>query len=81
MSAIIISGKDVAAEIKIKLEQEVKDLINKGITPGLTVVVVGEDPASQVYVRNKGKECEKLGMRLEIIRLPELQAKLSCCRS
>jgi methylenetetrahydrofolate dehydrogenase (NADP+)/methenyltetrahydrofolate cyclohydrolase len=71
MSAIIISGKDVAAEIKLKLEQEVKQLINKGITPGLTVVVVGEDPASQVYVRNKGKECEKLGMRSEIIRLPE----------
>jgi methylenetetrahydrofolate dehydrogenase (NADP+)/methenyltetrahydrofolate cyclohydrolase len=71
MSAIVISGKDVAAEIKLKLEQEVKDLLNKGITPGLTVVVVGEDPASQVYVRNKGKECEKLGMRSEIIRLPE----------
>lgn len=71
MTAQIISGKEVAAEIKLKLEQEVKALTDQGITPGLTVVVVGEDPASQVYVRNKGKECEKLGMRSEIIRLPE----------
>ncbi|MEX1029360.1 MAG: bifunctional methylenetetrahydrofolate dehydrogenase/methenyltetrahydrofolate cyclohydrolase FolD [Paenibacillaceae bacterium] len=71
MTAQIISGKDVAAEIKLKLEQEVKVLTDHGITPGLTVVVVGDDPASQVYVRNKGKECEKLGMRSEIIRLPE----------
>lgn len=71
MTAQMISGKDVAAEIKLKLEQEVQDLLQQGITPGLTVVVVGEDPASQVYVRNKGKECEKIGMRSEIIRLPE----------
>lgn len=71
MTAQIINGKEVAAEIKLKLEQEVKVLRDHGITPGLTVVVVGEDPASQVYVRNKGKECEKLGMRSEIIRLPE----------
>jgi methylenetetrahydrofolate dehydrogenase (NADP+)/methenyltetrahydrofolate cyclohydrolase len=71
MTAQIISGKEVAAEIKLKLEQEVKALTEHGITPGLTVVIVGEDPASQVYVRNKGKECEKLGMRSEIIRLPE----------
>lgn len=71
MTAQIISGKELAAEIKLKLEQEVKALTDHGITPGLTVVVVGEDPASQVYVRNKGKECEKLGMRSEIIRLPE----------
>ncbi|MEX2415971.1 MAG: bifunctional methylenetetrahydrofolate dehydrogenase/methenyltetrahydrofolate cyclohydrolase FolD [Paenibacillaceae bacterium] len=71
MTAQIINGKEIAAEIKLKLEQEVKALTDRGITPGLTVVVVGEDPASQVYVRNKGKECEKLGMRSEIIRLPE----------
>jgi methylenetetrahydrofolate dehydrogenase (NADP+)/methenyltetrahydrofolate cyclohydrolase len=71
MTAQILSGKDVAAEIKQKLEQEVKVLSDHGIIPGLTVVVVGEDPASQVYVRNKGLECEKLGMRSEIIRLPE----------
>lgn len=72
MTAQIISGKEVAAEIKLKLDQEVKALTDRGIIPGLTVVVVGEDPASQVYVRNKGKECEKLGMRSEIIRLPEI---------
>jgi methylenetetrahydrofolate dehydrogenase (NADP+)/methenyltetrahydrofolate cyclohydrolase len=71
MPAHIIHGKEVAAEIKLQLEQEVNSLVERGIKPGLTVVVVGDDPASQVYVRNKGKECEKLGMRSEIIRLPE----------
>ncbi len=76
MTAQIISGKEVAAEIKQQLEQEVKALTDRGIIPGLTVVVVGEDPASQVYVRNKGKECEKLGMRSEIIRLPESTSQI-----
>ena len=75
MAAQIINGKEVAADIKLKLEQEVKALTDRGIIPGLTVVVVGEDPASQVYVRNKGKECEKLGMRSEIIRLPEMTSQ------
>jgi methylenetetrahydrofolate dehydrogenase (NADP+)/methenyltetrahydrofolate cyclohydrolase len=48
----------------------VEELRGKSITPGLTVVLVGEDPASQVYVRMKGKACEKLGMRSETITLP-----------
>jgi len=45
------------------------------VTPGLTVVIVGEDPASQVYVRMKGKACEQLGMHSETIRLPAQAAE------
>ena len=86
MSAVIIDGKAVAAEIKAELSEEVGKLVQKGVVPGLTVVLVGEDPASQVYVRNKARECETLGMRSEVIRLPhstsqqellELLAKLN----
>lgn len=71
MSAVLIEGKAVAADIKAELAGEVSRLVQQGIVPGLTVVLVGEDPASQVYVRNKARECEALGMRSEVIRLPE----------
>ena len=46
-------------------------LRERGIVPGLTVVLVGEDPASQVYVRMKGRACEEAGMKSEIVRLPD----------
>ncbi len=59
MSADIIDGKAFAAALREDLAKEVADL---GLTPGLAVILVGEDPASQVYVRNKIKACEKCGM-------------------
>ncbi|MCH7715467.1 MAG: bifunctional 5,10-methylene-tetrahydrofolate dehydrogenase/5,10-methylene-tetrahydrofolate cyclohydrolase [Gemmatimonadetes bacterium] len=71
MPARIISGKDIAAEMRAELEPQVVELKQRGITPGLAVVLVGEDPASQVYVRMKAKACEKLGMHSETITLPE----------
>ena len=71
MSAQLISGKQLSEQLREKMEQEVKELKAQGVTPGLTVVLVGEDPASQIYVRSKATSCEKLGMRSDVIRLPE----------
>ena len=71
MPARIISGKDIAAEMRAELEPQVLELAKGGMTPGLAVVLVGEDPASQVYVRMKGKACDKLGMYSETIILSE----------
>lgn len=52
------------------MKKKIVELRSKGVTPGLAVVLVGEDPASQVYVRMKGKACEELGLYSETIRLP-----------
>ena len=69
--AIIIDGKAVSQRLREELKGEVEALIKEGITPGLAVVLVGEDPASQVYVRNKIRACEELGIRSMDYRLPE----------
>ena len=70
--AIIINGKEVSAKLREDLKLEVADFIkNTGITPGLAVIIVGEDPASQVYVRNKHKGCVDAGMRSFEITMPE----------
>ncbi|HEX5599376.1 MAG TPA: tetrahydrofolate dehydrogenase/cyclohydrolase catalytic domain-containing protein, partial [Hyphomicrobiaceae bacterium] len=56
MAARVIDGKAIAAEVRRSVAAEVEQLKNeKGLTPGLAVVLVGEDPASQVYVRNKAR--------------------------
>ena len=52
---VIIDGKKVSAEVKEQVAEETKELIKKGITPGLAVILVGDDPASKVYVNNKKK--------------------------
>lgn len=67
----IIDGKKVSTDLKEELKskvQELKEKINK--VPGLTVIIVGEDPASQVYVRNKAKSCKETGMNSTVIELP-----------
>ena len=70
--AIIINGKEVSAKLREDLKLEVADFIkNTGVTPGLAVIIVGEDPASQVYVRNKHKGCVDAGMRSFEITMPE----------
>ncbi|MBE5782367.1 MAG: bifunctional methylenetetrahydrofolate dehydrogenase/methenyltetrahydrofolate cyclohydrolase FolD [Clostridiales bacterium] len=69
--AVLLDGKVMAAELMEGLKARVEALKNKGVSVGLAVVLVGEDPASQVYVRNKGKACEELGILSETIRLPE----------
>ncbi len=63
-TASIINGKEIAANIRNSLKAKVRKLKEKeGVTPGLAVVLVGENPASKVYVRNKGKACEEAGIR------------------
>lgn len=70
MVAKIISGKEIAQSIRDELKTKVDELREKGITPGLGVVLVGEDPASHVYVKAKGKACDKLGIYSETTTLP-----------
>jgi methylenetetrahydrofolate dehydrogenase (NADP+)/methenyltetrahydrofolate cyclohydrolase len=60
---MIIDGKQIAAKVKGEVALAVKELQGRGIQPGLTVVRVGEDPASAIYVRGKRKDCEEVGMR------------------
>ncbi|KWX70800.1 bifunctional methylenetetrahydrofolate dehydrogenase/methenyltetrahydrofolate cyclohydrolase FolD [Paenibacillus jilunlii] len=69
MTAAIISGKQVSDEIRIGIAREVAQLAERGVKPGLAVVLVGEDPASQVYVRNKEKSSTELGFHSEVHRL------------
>ena len=61
--AHIIDGKKISIEIKDEVKKEVETLLEKGITPCLAVILVGENPASQVYVRNKKKACEYVGIK------------------
>lgn len=70
MTAKIISGTEVAAEIRAELKEKVKELKEKGITPGLGVVLVGEDPASVSYVTSKAKGAAEIGISEETVRLP-----------
>lgn len=69
--AKIIDGKTFAADLREQIAEDVKALkAGYGVTPGLAVVLVGEDPASQVYVRNKGEQTQAAGMHSETHRLP-----------
>lgn len=71
MSASIIDGKKIAAKIRAELAEEIKRLQSeKGVTPGLAVILVGEDPASQSYVKAKEKACEEIGVYSDDNRLP-----------
>ena len=70
MSAKILSGKEVSARIKAELKNEADKLKAQGIMPGLAVIIVGDDPASRVYVNNKKKACEELGILSEEYALP-----------
>jgi len=72
MSAKIISGTEIAKEIRVELKQEIAELKEKhGLTPGLATVLVGDDPASKVYVGQKDKSCNNLGIYSKMINLPE----------
>jgi methylenetetrahydrofolate dehydrogenase (NADP+) / methenyltetrahydrofolate cyclohydrolase len=70
MTAKIIDGKALAEKVRGRIADEVAALKAKGIVPGLAVVLVGDDPASQVYVRNKVAACEKVGMKSLMHKLP-----------
>ncbi len=67
--AIILDGKKIAAEIKKEVKEAVTKLKARGITPGLATVLVGDDPASHIYVKNKVKDCEEVGIFSEKILL------------
>ena len=69
--AQIISGKVISAAVKERIVAEVQELKAKGVTPGLAVIIVGNDPASQVYVGSKERTCIELGMYSEKYELPE----------
>ena len=69
--ALIISGKTISAAVKDRIKAEVQELKEKGVTPGLAVIIVGNDPASEVYVASKERACAELSMYSEKYALPE----------
>ena len=70
--AQIIDGKAISAKIREEIKEETARFkAERGYAPGLAVIIVGEDPASTVYVRNKGRACDEVGFYSEIHRLPE----------
>ncbi len=70
MTARIIDGRAVSESMRKKMRSRVESLGLRGLRPGLAVVLVGEDAASQIYVRNKAKACEDVGMHSEVFRYP-----------
>ncbi len=78
-SGRVLDGKAIAARVRAEVAEEVARLRQAGVVPGLAVVLVGDDPASQVYVRNKGRACDEVGVVHFDHRLPATttQAELS----
>ncbi|UCH46880.1 MAG: bifunctional methylenetetrahydrofolate dehydrogenase/methenyltetrahydrofolate cyclohydrolase FolD [Betaproteobacteria bacterium] len=70
MTATIIDGRAVSEIMRKKMRSRVESLGLRGLRPGLAVVLVGDDAASQIYVRNKAKACEDVGMHSEVFRYP-----------
>ena len=71
MAAQLLDGKNMSNELREKLALRVENLKARGVTPGLAVILVGEDPASQIYVKNKGLGCAQVGMHSVTIRMPD----------
>jgi methylenetetrahydrofolate dehydrogenase (NADP+)/methenyltetrahydrofolate cyclohydrolase len=67
---VLMDGNAVAGRFRERIARDVRDLKARGVVPGLSVVLVGDDPASAVYVRSKARACDEVGMRSETIRLP-----------
>ncbi len=65
----LIRGNEIKKLVHDEVRTDVEELKKKGITPGLVVVLVGDDPASAIYVRNKGKACEAVGIYSETIQM------------
>ncbi len=70
MGALVFSGKELAARVRQEVKEEVEALKAQGIQPYLAVILVGDDPASQVYVRNKERSAKKVGIESHTYRLP-----------
>ena len=71
MSAEILSGKTMSESLRAEIASRVSALKERGLTPGLAVILVGNDPASEIYVRNKGNGCAEVGMYSRTINMPE----------
>lgn len=71
MSAVVISGTKLSQELLQHQQERVQKLLACGVHPQLAVILVGDDPASQIYVRSKERECAKLGILSQVVRLPE----------
>lgn len=71
MTAQLIDGKAIAAKVREQWKQRADTLKAQGVLPGLAVIIVGDNPASRVYVRNKVKACHDIGLHSELIELPE----------
>jgi methylenetetrahydrofolate dehydrogenase (NADP+)/methenyltetrahydrofolate cyclohydrolase len=70
MAARILDGKSLAAQVRAGVQQKVAQLAQRGIRPGLAVILAGDDPASKVYVRNKVRACEETGVRSSLLEFP-----------
>ncbi len=70
MSEKVIDGKAIAKKVKEELTSDIEALIKSGVTPGLAAVLIGDDPASHIYVRSKERACKKIGIYSEVIRQP-----------
>ena len=70
MAAQILDGKSLAAQVRAGVKQKAARLAQRGIVPGLAVVLAGDDPASRVYVRNKVRACEETGVRSSLFEYP-----------
>jgi methylenetetrahydrofolate dehydrogenase (NADP+)/methenyltetrahydrofolate cyclohydrolase len=70
MAARILDGKSLAAQVRATVKREVEALAQRGIRPGLAVLLAGDNPASRVYVKNKVRACEETGVRSELFELP-----------
>src|SRR5688500_18405326 len=71
MAAQILDGKSLAAQVRASVKEKVARLAQRGIRPGLAVVLAGNDPASKVYVRNKVRACEETGVRSSLFEYPQ----------
>ncbi len=71
MAAQLIDGKVLSSAVKAQLASEMEELKQNGVTPGLVVILVGQDPGSQIYVRNKEKACQEIGITSTVLRLDE----------
>src|SRR5258705_11471140 len=79
MSATILDGNKVASEIRVEVAVQVKSMTAAGLRPGLAVVLVGNNPASEIYVRGKVKSCEELGIYSEKVTPPVASSMEDLC--
>ena len=70
MAAEILSGKEMSESLRKEIAERVEKLKERGVTPGLAVILVGNDPASEIYVRNKGNGCAETGMYSRTLQMP-----------